>query len=145
MLDLGSTYINFDFDKYFNLLNSFTSEFKYDYYLFNQLSSIIQKCKSKVMITYIIPYKTVDLKEMAESFGMSLEETMIAVEELIITNEIKARIDSYNQILYTKKDNVKLESFKKAAQVGDQFIKGMESMMLKHNLKKKTIGIAMMP
>lgn len=93
------------------------------------------------MITYIIPYKTVDLKEMAESFGMSLDETMRSVEELIVTNEIKARIDSYNQILYTKKDNVKLESFKKAAKVGDEFIKGMESMMLKHHLRKSQIAM----
>lgn len=48
MLDLGAAYINFDFEKYFNLLNLKT--FRHDYYLYNQLGSIIKKCKSKVSI-----------------------------------------------------------------------------------------------
>lgn len=141
MFDLGSTYINFDFDKYFKLLNAFGREFRHDFYFSNQIAGVMQKCKKKVMVTYIIPYKTVDLNEMAESFGMSLEDTERAVAELIVGGEIKARIDSYNKILYTKIDNVKLESFKKAVKVGSDFLKGMESMMLKHYLKKKNVDI----
>lgn len=143
MMDLGSTYINFDFDKYFALLNQFYADFSHDYYFSSQLPSMIQKCKKKVMVTYIIPYKTVDLNEMAESFGMSLEDTERAVAELIVSNEIKARIDSFNKILYTKKQNVKLESFKKAVTVGKDFIQGMESMMLKYHLKKKGLEFGM--
>ena len=41
MLDLGSTYINFDFDKYFNLLNSFYKDFKYDYFMSKRLSTMM--------------------------------------------------------------------------------------------------------
>lgn len=139
MFDLGSTYINFDFDKYFKLLSSFYDDFKLDYFLSNQIALITQKCKKKVMITYIMPYKTVDLNEMAESFGMSIEDTERAVEELIVTDEIKCKINKYNKSLSTKQENFKLESFKKAVKVGDEFIRGIESMMLKLHLKKKAV------
>lgn len=139
MFDLGSTYINFDFDKYFKLLSSFYDDFKLDYFLSNQIAMITQKCKKKVMITYIMPYKTVDLNEMAESFGMSIEDTERAVEELIVTDEIKCKINKYNKSLSTKQENFKLESFKKAVKVGDEFIRSIESMMLKLHLKKKAI------
>lgn len=137
LLDLGSTYINFDFEEYFKLLNSFQSEFKHDYYLYPQMGMIMQKCK-KVMITYITPYKTVNLKDMADSFGMSLEETERAVEDLIVKGEIKYKINKYNKSLTAKKEDYKLENFKKAVQIGDEFIRGMESMLLKHHLRKKS-------
>jgi hypothetical protein len=140
MLDLGSTYINFDFDKYFNLLNSFYSDFKYDYYISKRISTMMQKCKKKVMITYITPYKTVDLNEMAESFGMTLDQTERAVEELIVTNEIKCKINKYNKSLSTKTEDIKLESFKKAVKVGDAFIRGLESMLLKYQLRKSNVN-----
>lgn len=138
MLDLGATYINFDFDKYFKLLSQFHNDFKYDYYLTSQLSMMMQKCKKKVLVTYITPYKTVDLTEMAESFGMSLEDTERACEELIETNEIKYKINKYNKSLSAKTEDYKLESFKKAVKVGEEFIKGMESMLLKYHLRKKS-------
>jgi len=58
------------------------------------------------MITYIIPFKnTVDLREMASSFGMKLDDIESAVANLIIEGDVKGRIDSYNKILYTHEDN----------------------------------------
>lgn len=140
MLDLGSTFINFDFDKYFKLLHQFHADFKHDYYLANQISMMMQKCKKKVLVTYITPYKTVDLTEMAESFGMSIEDTEKAWEELIETNEIKYKINKYNKSLSAKIEDYKLESFKKAVKVGEEFVKGMESMLLKFHLRKKNIS-----
>lgn len=139
LLELGSTYINFDFDRYFKLLNACAPEFKFDYFVGNQLATMIQKCKKKVMITYITPYKTVDLNEMAENFGMSLEETERAVEELIVTGEVKCKINKYNKSLSSKTEDFKLESFKKAVKVGDEFIRSLESMLLKFHLRKKTV------
>lgn len=140
LFDLGSTYINFDFDKYFKLLNSLQVEFKFDYFLYNHIALMMQKCKKKVMITYITPYKTIDLNEMAKSFGMSIEDTERSVEELIVTNEIKCKINKYNKSLSTKEtENYKYESLKKAVEVGDQFIKSMESMLMKYYLKKKIV------
>lgn len=141
MFDLGSTYINFDFDKYFKLLNAFHSEFKQDYFMYSQIGMVMQKCKKKVMITYITPYKTVDLKEMADSFGMTIEDTERAVEELIVTNEIKCKINKYTKSLSTKTEDYKLESFKKAVRIGDEFIRGMESMLLKYHLRMKAADL----
>uniref|UniRef100_A0A7S3NSA5 PCI domain-containing protein n=1 Tax=Euplotes crassus TaxID=5936 RepID=A0A7S3NSA5_EUPCR len=138
MLELGSTFINFDFDKYFKLLSQFQEEFRFDFYLSKNFFFMMQKCKKKVLVTYITPYKTVDLKEMADSIGMSIEDTERAVEELIETNEIKYKINKYNKSLSAKTEDYKLESFKKAVKVGDEFIKGMESMLLKYHLRKIT-------
>ena len=114
MLDLGNTFINFDFDKYFKLLSQFQKEFKSDFFLSKSFFIMMQKCKKKVLVTYITPYKTVNLKEMADSIGMSIEETERAVEELIETNEIKYKINKYNKSLSAKTEDYKLESFKKA-------------------------------
>lgn len=138
MLELGSTFINFDFDKYFKLLSQFQEEFRFDFYLSKSFFFMMQKCKKKVLVTYITPYKTVDLKEMADSIGMSIEDTERAVEELIETNEIKYKINKYNKSLSAKTEDYKLDSFKKAVKVGDEFIKGMESMLLKYHLRKST-------
>ena len=70
---LGYSYINFDFEKYFTLLDKFYHEFRNDTYIQRNIFQLVSNSKKGVMITYIIPYKKVDLKEMAQSFGMQLE------------------------------------------------------------------------
>jgi len=91
---LGHAYINFDFEKYFVLLDKFYYEFKSDPYIGRNMFQIVENSKKGVMITYIIPYKKVDLNEMTKSFGMKLENLEAAVAQLIIDGDIKARIDS---------------------------------------------------
>jgi predicted transcriptional regulator len=51
---------------------------------------MIESSKKGVMITYITPYKnSVNLKEMAESFGMSLESVEALVAHLIMEGDVK--------------------------------------------------------
>jgi len=89
--ELGRSYINFNFDTYFQLLDKFHHEFQADPYLGKFLSGLIENCKKGSMITYITPYKNqVNLREMATSFGMSVEDVEYLVSTLIMEGDIKA-------------------------------------------------------
>lgn len=55
--ELGKSYINFDFETYFKLLDKFSEEYKIDPFISKFLHSLIDTSKKGVMITYITPYK----------------------------------------------------------------------------------------
>lgn len=76
------------------------------------------------------------MREISSAFGLPLEMIETELTELITTGQIKAKIDSYQKRLYARKQNPQLDAYKKAAQVGEQFIRDTEDMLLKINLMK---------
>lgn len=132
---LGKSYINFDFETYFKLLNSFYHEFKADPHIGASVFGLIENCKKGVMITYIVPYKgKVDLAEMATSFGMTTEEIEFSISNLIVEGDVKGRIDSYNKVLHKQDDNYGMKSFEKALEAGGSFLKNVEILLNKYHL-----------
>lgn len=71
LYELGTAFINFDFETYFKILDSLTEEFKLDPYI--QLDNEIAELKRKVMVMFIVPYKNIDLHEMGKHFGMKTD------------------------------------------------------------------------
>lgn len=82
------------------------------------------------------PYKVIDMREISAAFGLPLEVIESELTELITSGQIKAKIDSYQKRLYARKLNPQLEAYKKAAEVGETFIRDTEDMLLKINLMK---------
>ena len=76
------------------------------------------------------------MREISTAFGLPLEVIESELTELITSGAIKAKIDSYQKRLYARKQNPQLEAYKKAAEVGQQFIRDTEDMLLKINLMK---------
>ena len=78
------------------------------------------------MQQYVKPYKVIDMKEIATAFGVPLDQIELDLAALITSGTIKAKIDSHKKLLISRKENIQLESFKKAALLGATFIKETE-------------------
>ena len=76
------------------------------------------------------------MREISSAFGLPLEVIETELTELITSGQIKAKIDSYQKRLYARKQNPQHEAYKKAVEVGSQFIRDTEDMLLKINLMK---------
>lgn len=79
----------------------------------------------------------IDLKEMAKSFGIKLEEIENEIADLIATGNINAKIDSHSKVLYAKQDNEKIQSFKKGVELGKTFIRETQNLLLRIKLNKE--------
>ena len=95
-----------------------------------------KKIRTLTLQQYVKPYKVIDMREISTAFGLPLEIIEAELTELITRGQIKAKIDSYQKRLYARKQNPQLEAYKKAAKVGEQFIRDTEDMLLKINLMK---------
>ena len=79
------------------------------------------------------------MKEIAAAFGSPLEQIELDLANLITSGAIKAKIDSHNKILISRKENIQLESYKKAVLLGETFIKETEDQLLKIALLRQDI------
>jgi len=66
----------------------------------------------------VTPYKIIDLKEIAKAFNLSLDQIELEISELIVSNQIQAKIDSNTKLLYSKKENEMMNSYREAAVMG---------------------------
>ena len=76
------------------------------------------------------------MREIASAFGLGLDIIEAELTELITSGQIRAKIDSYQKLLIARKQNPQLQAYKKASEVGAQFIRDTEDMLLKINLIK---------
>lgn len=81
----------------------------------------------------------IDMREIATAFGLPLDDIEKDLSELITSGAIKAKIDSHKKLLISRKENVQLESYKKALQLGEVFIRETEDQLLKIELLKNDI------
>ena len=111
---------------------------KYDYFFGEHRSNnVFKKIRTITLRQYVKPYKVIDMNEISNAFGLPLEVIETELTELITSGQINSKIDSYQKRLYSSKQNPQLEAYKKAAEVGAQFIRDTEDMLLKINLMKK--------
>lgn len=82
---------------------------------------------------YVEPYKTVDLRDVAQAFGQTLEVIESDIADLItdIDNPLRAKIDSFKKILYSRKQNTQIKMYQNAQALGKQYIDDTENMLLK--------------
>ena len=80
---------------------------------------------------------------------MSLETIEQEIADLIVEKQIHSKIDSHSKLLYSKKDNEMMNSYKESLQLGKKFIRETEAMLLRVQLLKrnktlKPLGTPMM-
>ena len=84
------------------------------------------------------------MREIAKAFDMSIEKVEAEIVELIISKQIKAKIDSHTkvsgfdlslttliQLLYSKKEDQTFNSYKDAVELGRNFIQETETALLR--------------
>lgn len=107
---------------------------------------MIENIRKKALIQYVTPYKVIDLREIAKEFNLKIETIERDIADLIVNQRIQAKIDShskvnifeiiYFQLLYSRKDNATLNSYKEAVLLGRKFIQNTECSLLKIQMLK---------
>ena len=141
--DLGDVIENFlnghymDFQKQ---IASIAQQMTFDPFFGNRLAVVMKEIRKKALIQYVSPYKVIDMREISKAFELSIVQVEAEIAELIVSKQIQAKIDSHSkvrlyqlitpQLLYSKKDNETLNSYKEAVELGRKFIEDTEAALL---------------
>ena len=107
-----------------------------DIHLHDHVETLYDQIRSKALIQYTHPFVSVDFNMMANAFKTSVAGLEKELESLITDNQIQARIDSHNKILYARHADQRNATFQKVLQTGKEFDRDVRSMLLRANLLK---------
>ncbi|KAF5451536.1 hypothetical protein F2P56_026637 [Juglans regia] len=107
-----------------------------DIHLHDHVESLYDQIRNKALIQYTHPFVSVDLRMMANAFKTSIAGLEKELETLITENQIQARIDSHNKILYARHADQRNATFQRVLQTGSEFDRDVRSMLLRANLIK---------
>ncbi|XP_057757058.1 COP9 signalosome complex subunit 1-like [Arachis stenosperma] len=107
-----------------------------DIHLHDHVETLYDQIRHKALIQYTLPFVSVDLQMMASAFKTTitgLEKELVA---LITDNQIQARVDSHNKILYARHADQRNATFQRVLETGRVFDRDVRSMLLRTNLIK---------
>ncbi|XP_030533498.2 COP9 signalosome complex subunit 1 [Rhodamnia argentea] len=107
-----------------------------DIHLHDHVETLYDQIRHKALIQYTHPFVSVDLHMMANAFKTSVAGLEKELEALITDNQIQARIDSHNKILYARHADQRNATFQRVLQTGGEFDQDVRSMLLRANLIK---------
>ncbi|KAK1322585.1 COP9 signalosome complex subunit 1 [Acorus calamus] len=107
-----------------------------DIHLHDHVETLYTLIRHKAIIQYTHPFISVDLHTMADAFKTSVSGLEKELEALITDNQIQARIDSHNKILYARHADQRNATFQRVLQTGVDFDKDVKAMLLRANLFK---------
>ncbi|XP_065864759.1 COP9 signalosome complex subunit 1 [Euphorbia lathyris] len=107
-----------------------------DIHLHDHVETLYDQIRSKALIQYTHPFVSVDLHMMANAFKTSVAGLEKELEALITDNQIQARIDSHNKILYARHADQRNSTFQRVLQTGNEFDRDVRAMLLRANLIK---------
>ncbi|KAI3925803.1 hypothetical protein MKX01_003362 [Papaver californicum] len=107
-----------------------------DIHLHDHVETLYSQIRHKALIQYTHPFVSVDLRMMADAFKTDVSGLEKELEALITDNQIQARIDSHNKILYARHADQRNSTFKNVLQMGDEFDRDVKSMLLRANVLK---------
>lgn len=107
-----------------------------DIHLHDHVETLYEQIRSKALIQYTLPFVSVDLHMMANAFNTSITGLEKELEALITNDQIQARIDSHNKILYARHADQRNGTFQRVLQTGSEFDREVRAMLLRANLIK---------
>ncbi|KAH9604075.1 hypothetical protein KSS87_010415 [Heliosperma pusillum] len=107
-----------------------------DIRLHDHVESLYKEIRHKALIQYTLPFVSLDLNMMANAFKTSVSDLQKELETLITNNQIQARIDSHNKILYARHADQRNATFQRVLQTGAGFDRDVRSMLLRANVIK---------
>ncbi|KAK6918428.1 Proteasome component (PCI) domain [Dillenia turbinata] len=105
-----------------------------DIHLHDHVETLYDEIRHKALIQYTLPFVSVDLHMMANAFKTSVAGLEKELEALITDNQIQARIDSHNKILYARHADQRNATFHRVLQTGSEFDRDVRAMLLRANL-----------
>ncbi|XP_078445627.1 COP9 signalosome complex subunit 1 isoform X2 [Wolffia australiana] len=107
-----------------------------DIHLHDHVETLYSEIRHRAIIQYTHPFISVDLSIMAGAFKTSVSGLEKELEELITQNQIQARIDSHNKILYARHADQRNATFQRGLQTGVDFDRDVRSTLLRTSLLK---------
>ncbi|KAG6748036.1 hypothetical protein POTOM_047931 [Populus tomentosa] len=107
-----------------------------DIHLHDHVQTLYDQIRNKALIQYTHPFVSVDLHMMANAFKTTVAGLGKELEALIADNQIQARIDSHNKILYARHADQRNATFQRVLQTGNEFDRDVRAMLLRANLIK---------
>ncbi|KAJ1392596.1 Winged helix DNA-binding domain superfamily [Sesbania bispinosa] len=107
-----------------------------DIHLHDHVETLYDQIRHKALIQYTHPFVSVDLNMMANAFKTTVVGLEKELEALITDNQIQARIDSHNKILYARHADQRNATFQRVLETGREFDRDVRSMLLRSNLIK---------
>lgn len=119
-----------------NYLGNLKANLLLDIHLHDHVETLYNAIRHKALIQYTLPFVSVDLNMMADAFKTNVAGLQKELEALITNNQIQARIDSHNKILYARHADQRNATFQRVLQTGDAFDRDVRSMLLRANIIK---------
>ncbi|CAI0470619.1 unnamed protein product [Linum tenue] len=107
-----------------------------DVHLHDHVEKLYDQIRNKALIQYTHPFVSVDLNMMANAFKTTVVGLEKELATLITDNQIQARIDSHNKILYARHADQRNATFQRVLQTGSEFDRDVKAMLLRANLIK---------
>ncbi|CAK9145756.1 unnamed protein product [Ilex paraguariensis] len=107
-----------------------------DIHLHDHVETLYDQIRNKALIQYTYPFVSVDLGMMANAFKTSVAGLEKELEALITDNQIQARIDSHNKILYARHADQRNTTFQRVLQTGCEFDRDVKAMLSRASLIK---------
>ncbi|KAH7686844.1 26S proteasome regulatory subunit Rpn7/COP9 signalosome complex subunit 1 protein [Dioscorea alata] len=107
-----------------------------DIHLYDHVEILYTQIRHKAIIQYTHPFISVNLLTMADAFKTTVTGLEKELEALITENQIQARIDSHNKILYARHADQRNATFQRVLQTGEEFNRDAKAMLLRANLLK---------
>nr|XP_043624640.1 COP9 signalosome complex subunit 1 [Erigeron canadensis] len=107
-----------------------------DIHLHDHVDALYVRIRNKALIQYTHPFVSVDLNMMADAFKTSVSGLQKELEGLITDNQIQARIDSHNKVLYARHADQRKATFQRVLQTGVEFDRDVRAMLVRANLLK---------
>ncbi|CAN8254067.1 unnamed protein product [Cochlearia groenlandica] len=117
-------------------LESLKANLLLDIHLHDHVDTLYEQIRKKALIQYTLPFVSVDLTRMADAFKTNVSGLEKELEALITDNQIQARIDSHNKILFARNADKRNATFQKVLQMGNEFDRDSRAMMLRASLLK---------
>lgn len=71
--DVIENFLNGRYMDYQRQMATIASAMKYDLYFGHRLPKLMKDIRKKALIQYVLPYKVIDMREIAKAFDMNLE------------------------------------------------------------------------
>lgn len=112
-----------------------------DVHLHQHVESLYQRIRERCLLQYFIPYLSVDLGSMANTFDTPLPRLEKEIAGLIVTNRMPARIDSQRKTLHRRQVDPREAGYKKVFSMGQEFLREMRAMLFRMSLLEHSVFV----
>lgn len=127
------------------ILDEIKDNFRLDMYLSSHINSLYSQIRNRALIQYFSPYLSADMGKMAESFNTTIPFLEDELTQLILDDQIQARIDSHNKILFAREVDQRSTTFEKAIKMGKEYDKRAKALIIRAAVIRNKIFVKSPP